>query len=42
MSNNYTAQFINLVNDVLLEENVFFNDIKEERKRSYPNIQKKF
>lgn len=41
MSNNYTAQFINLVNDVLLEENVFFNDIKEERKRSYPNIQKK-
>lgn len=42
MARNYTNQFITLVNNILLNEKTFFNELKEEKERikSYPHIQK--
>lgn len=43
MSRNYTSQFITLINNVLLKEDFFFNELKEEKERikSYPHLQKR-
>lgn len=43
MARNYTNQFITLVDNVLLNEKSFFNELKEEKERikSYPHIQKR-
>lgn len=44
MSRNNTNKFITLVDNVLLNEATFFNELKEEKERikSYPHLQKKY
>lgn len=43
MTKNYTNQFITLVDNVLLKEKSFFDELKEEKEKikSYPHIQKR-